>query len=494
MQNGFHNEVLKATKWSVMAEIAAKLAAPIVNIILARLLVPDEFGIVASITIITSFADIFTDAGFQKFIVQHEFEDVDSLNKYSDVAFTANAVLSVLIFSIVFCFRRSLAAAVQCAEAYNGLVVAALSILCTSFSSISIARFRKNLNFKPIFYIRIGSSLVPLLVTVPLAFAFKNYWALVIGSVCQQLFIAVMAVAFSTYKPRLRLNMKMFSDMVFFSLWNLMETLSIWFAGQANIFIVANVLNSYYLGLYKTGMATINSYLSIITASISPVLFSALSRAQNDTETYRNTFYKFQKIMSMLVLPLGVGIFLYRDLAVLLLLGSQWGEIADFMGLWALISAFTITFSNTACEVYRSMGKPKISFVLQMIYLIIYIPVVYWSARAGFRVLCYAGCFVRLFPVLLDFITLSVFFGISFRSLLKNTYTQIIAVAVMAAVGVLCQHAENAIAWQFFSILICAATYVIALLLFPDTRRELRSAKDLIRHKERIGVKRKGEK
>ena len=73
--------VLNATKWSTFAEIMAKLATPIVNMVLARLLTPEAFGVVAAITIITSFADIFTDAGFQRFIIQHEYESDEELDK-----------------------------------------------------------------------------------------------------------------------------------------------------------------------------------------------------------------------------------------------------------------------------------------------------------------------------------------------------------------------------------------------------------------------------
>lgn len=480
MQNSFSNKIMNATKWSAVAEITAKIAAPVINIILARLLAPSEFGVVASITIITSFADIFTDAGFQKFVIQHEFDNDDILNNYSDVAFTSNAILSIIIYFIIFGWRRGLASAIGCPEAYNGLAIAALTVLCTSFSSISIARFRRELNFKPLFYIRLGSSLIPLFVTVPLAFALRSYWAIVIGTAFQQLFIAIMSVGLSKYKPRIRMDIKMFSDMVSFSMWNLMETLSIWFAGQANIFIVASALNSYYLGLYKTGMSTINSYMSIITAAVTPVLFSALSRKQTDRASYIGTFNEFQKMIAILVLPMGVGIFLYRDLAVQILLGSQWIKISDFMGLWALMSALTITFSNTACEVYRSMGKPKISFLLQMIYLVIYIPVIYISAHKNFVVLCFAGCIIRIVSVFLDFITLNMKFAISFKNIIKNTYIQFVAVVLMTIVAIMCQRISDGMVWQIISTLICAAFYFAILLLFPSMRKEISLIKNLI--------------
>lgn len=484
MEKGFGNKVINAAKWSVISEITAKIAAPVINIILARLLSPSEFGVVASITIITSFADIFTDAGFQKYVIQHEFDNNETLNKYSDVAFTSNATMSLIIYCIIFGWRHSLALAIGCPEAYNGLAIAALTVLCTSFSSISIARFRRELNFKPLFFIRLGSSLIPLFVTVPLAITLKSYWAIVIGTVFQQLFIAIMSVGLSKYKPRIRMDIKIFSDMVSFCLWNLMETLSIWFAGQANIFIVASALNSYYLGLYKTGMSTINSYMAIIASAITSVFFSALSRMQNDKDAFGRTFDKFQKIIAVVVLPMGVGIFLYRNLAVQLLLGSQWDEISDFMGLWALMSALTITFSNTACEVYRSMGKPKISFILQIIYLTFYIPVIYFSAHKSFVVLCYASCFIRIVPIFLDFITLKTKFGIPLKNIIKNTYIQFIAVSLMAVVAILCQRVSDGMAWQIISILICAVFYSTIMMLFPSMRREITSITNMMHIKD----------
>ena len=69
-----------ATKWSTITEVIAKLISPITNMILARIISAEAFGVVATITMITSFADMFTDAGFQKYLVQHDFEDEDEKN------------------------------------------------------------------------------------------------------------------------------------------------------------------------------------------------------------------------------------------------------------------------------------------------------------------------------------------------------------------------------------------------------------------------------
>ena len=86
----------KAAKFSVAAEFSSKLIVPIVNMILARLLTPEDFGVVATISIITSFTDIFTDVGFNKYLVQHPFKDKEEYEKSANVAFIANLALSLI--------------------------------------------------------------------------------------------------------------------------------------------------------------------------------------------------------------------------------------------------------------------------------------------------------------------------------------------------------------------------------------------------------------
>ena len=81
MPEDLNKKVVRATKWSSFTEIAAKLVSPISTMVLARLLAPDAFGILVTATMVISFAEIFTDAGFQKYLIQHKFDTRDDLYK-----------------------------------------------------------------------------------------------------------------------------------------------------------------------------------------------------------------------------------------------------------------------------------------------------------------------------------------------------------------------------------------------------------------------------
>ncbi len=165
-----NSKVVNATKWSVITEVAAKFVAPITTMVLARLLTPDAFGVLVTAQMVISFAEIFTDAGFQKYIVQHEFEDDDDKYKSTAVAFWSNLIMSLVIWLGISLFANHIAGFVGCEG--NGIVIA-ISCVCiplAAFSSIQMALFKREFDFKTLFWVRIVGIFVPFVVTIPLAF------------------------------------------------------------------------------------------------------------------------------------------------------------------------------------------------------------------------------------------------------------------------------------------------------------------------------------
>ena len=94
----FNHQVIRAAKWSGVTEIIAKIVTPVSSIVLARLLTPDAFGVVATIVMVISFAELFTDAGFQKYLIQHEFKNLEDFGQSVNVAFWSNLIFSFIEF------------------------------------------------------------------------------------------------------------------------------------------------------------------------------------------------------------------------------------------------------------------------------------------------------------------------------------------------------------------------------------------------------------
>ena len=474
MQNDLGKKIVNASKWSSITEIIARLISPVVNIFLARLLAPEEFGIVATITMVITFAEIFTDGGFQKYLIQHEFKDENELDKNTNVAFLTNLGLSLVICALIFFFRDVIAANVGSPGLGDSISISSVLIIIAAFSSIQMARFKRAFDFKTLFYARAGASLIPLLVTIPLAIVMRNYWALLIGNFASQLFTAVILTIKSKWKPSLYFSFGILKEMFSFSAWTLLESISIWLTSNIGIFIVGNTLNEYYLGIYKTSMSTVNSYMAIITAALTPVLFSALSRYQNDNEGFKKTYYGFQKLTATLIFPMGVGIFLYRDLVTAILLGEQWKEAAGFVGLWGLTSSFTIVFSHFSSEVYRSKGKPKISLFAQLLHLAFVIPALIICTNYSFTTLYTVRSLVRIQSIITAIIIMRAIFKFRIIDVFKNVFPMIASSVIMGACGYALQMVSQNIVWQIISVMICAIIYFAVLLVcFPSTRREL---------------------
>ena len=472
-KNNLHTKVIDATKWSTISEVAAKLVSPVTNMILARILVPEAFGVVATVTMIISFAEMFADSGFQKYLVQYDFKEEDEKYKNANVAFWTNFGISILLWIIIIIFRNQLAKLIGNPGLGNVISIACLQLPLTSFSSIQMALYRREFDFRTLFVVRMVAVCIPFAITIPLALLGLGYWALIIGSISIQFSNALILTIKSKWKPKLYYNIKILKEMFSFSVWSLIEAISIWLTMWVDTFIIGNALNQYYLGLYKTSTSMVNALMAIISGSTTPVLFSTLSRLQHDENQFNNMFLKFQRLVSILVFPLGVGVYLYSDLATQILLGSQWSEASGLIGIWALTSSIMIIFGHYCSEVYRSKGKPKLSFLAQVLHLVVLVPACIISSRYGFWHLVYTRSWIRLEAILIHFIIMKFAIGFPIFKIFKNVMPTAFGAICMGLFGHFLQQLNEGILWDSFSIVICAVFYFGILFLFPSMKNEI---------------------
>lgn len=465
--------MINAAKWSSITEIAAKIVTPITNMILARILAPEAFGVVATITMIISFADMFTDAGFQKYLVQREFKDIKEKHQHSNVAFWTNIGMSFLLWGIVALFCEPIAVLVGNPGLGIVITVACVQLPLTSFSSIQMALYRREFNFKALFWARLISIFLPFVVTIPLAFIGLDYWALIIGTISGGIANAIILTIKSNWKPKLFYSVNVLKKMLSFSIWSLFEAISIWLTVWIDVFIISILFNEYYLGLYKTSTIMVNSLLALVTSATTPILFSALSRLQKNDAEFNQTFFNMQRIIAIFILPLGIGIYLYDDLAVQILLGSKWEEASRIIGIWALTSAITIVFGHYCSEVYRAKGRPKLSVLAQILHLVLLVPICIISGKYGFWIFILARSWVRMQAILVHFIIMKYAIKFPLRKMISNVCPAAISAVAMGFLGYFLQLLNEGVIWSLISIIICVILYFSFLLSFPQIRREL---------------------
>jgi len=395
MSENLNSKIVNATKWSTITEVMAKLVAPISSMVLARLLTPEAFGVVATLNMVIAFAEIFTDAGFQKYLIQQSFFDTEDRDKDTNVAFWTNLLMSLLLWGIIAIFAEPLATLVGNPGLGNVLIVACTSISLAAFSSIQMALFKKDLDFKTLFYRRLVSIIIPLTVTVPLAFWMHSYWALVIGTICVNLANAIILTVKSNWKPRLYYSFARLRRMFAFCSWAILDSILVWATAYMDIFFVGVMLNEHYLGLYKTSMTTVGQITTLITAAILPVIMPALAKVRDDHAAMRELLLKLQKYTAILLLPVGFSIFIFSDLITSVLLGDQWMEASPFIGLWGLVDVVMVIFARFCSNIYPAVGRSDIAVICQLLHIVVLIPAVYVAVGYGFTALCWTRSLVR---------------------------------------------------------------------------------------------------
>lgn len=465
--------MLNATKWASISEVAVRIVSPVSYMVLARLLAPEAFGVVATVTMIISFADLFTDAGFQRYLVQHEFKDDDEKYRNTNVAFWTNLGISFFLWGTTALFSEQLASLVGNPGLGSVIVIAGIILPLTSFSSIQMALYRRDFDFKTLFWVRFFTIFIPFLITIPLALLGLGYWALIIAKICEGFSNAIILTVKSKWKPKWFYSVKILKEMLSFSIWSLVENIALWLTMWIDVLIIGTLLNEYYLGLYKTSLNIVNALMILVLSSTTSVLFSALSRLQDDSEQFNRTFFKVQRLVSLLVFPLGVGVFLYSDLATQILLGSQWHEASGVIGVWALTSSIMIVFGRYCSEVYRAKGRPKLSFLAYMLHLVVLVPVCIISSKYGFWPLVFARSWIRMEFVLVHLIIMKVAIGIPIMKIVRNVSSTGLSAVSMGLLGYLLQQLHEGVVWSFASIAICTVFYFGMVNLFPNIRKEM---------------------
>lgn len=467
-----NSKLVNATKWSAITEVVTKFIMPITNIILARILTPDAFGVIATVTMIVSFVDILTDSGFQKYLIQHEFNSNCEKYQYANVAFWTNFIFSLLLWLIIALFSGKIAYFVGNPGLGIVITIACMQLPITSFSSIQMSLFKRDFDFKSLFIVRIITAGIPLVISVPLAIFGLDYWALIIGTIISQLFNAIYLTVKSKWKPKMNYNFSILKRMFSFSSWSLIESISIWLTTWVDTFIIGSILNAYYLGLYKTSTVMVNGLLAVITTSTAPVLFSALSRLQHDNVKFQSVFYKMQKFVSIFIFPIAIGVYLYRDMVTQLLLGNQWMEASFVIGHWALTSGVTIVFGHYCSEVYRAKGRPKLSTLAQILHLIVLIPVCLIAGNYGFVSLVLARSWIRLQSIIVHFLLIKYFIGFSIYKIMRNVSLPAFSALTMGFVGFYLQQLNDGYMWSFISIVVCVFVYIVLISLSSSVRKD----------------------
>lgn len=388
--------ILNSFKWSAIGEIPSKVLPPLFYIITARLLTPDDFGIVATSAMIVAFASIIWEAGFSKAIIQNK--DDSELQKMSNFVLFANLVLSTILYLIIFAFSDIFASFFDDSRVSDVLKVSGLSLILGSLMSVQKALLQKQLRFKDLFYSSFVGAVFPGFISVIFAYYSFGYWALVYGTIFSLFFQVIILWKISDWRPSFELDINITKKTIKFSKWVLSSALLSWFYSWGDIFVLGFFFTSIELGLYRTGGFFVGTIIGIITAPIVPVMFSYFSQIQEEMEVIKKALLFSSKLISFFVLPVGFTLFIFKDAISDLIFGDDWSGLAPVIGYLALLHSLSwiIGLNNSA---YTAIGRPDVESKILIFNLIIYLIVYLISARISFHFFLVARFFLALVSI-----------------------------------------------------------------------------------------------
>lgn len=379
------DKAVGSVKWSALMEVVSRTAAPIVTVILARLLTPADFGVVATAMIAISFAQMFWDAGLGRALIQTN----EVPEKAAHVVFWTNFGLGLVTYFLLFLAAPWLAVFFNSPESEPVLRVLGLVIVIASLSSVQQALFVRALNFRRLFWVRLLTAFVPGIFSIPLAFYGYGLWALVAGTLLGQTLNLMLLWRYSHWRPKLSYDRRLARGMYGFGAWVLAESFGAWLIMWGDNLIVGRFLGIDELGVYRTGWMLVTIIFGLVLNPFLPVLYPAFSRMQGDLASLKASFHRTNRVIMSLSLPIGVGLFLLGPEMATVIFGSKWqglGLVLSVIGL-SLGLAWVVGINT---ELYRAMGRPDINTKLMFVTISLYMPAYYVAAQFNLEVFLYA--------------------------------------------------------------------------------------------------------
>lgn len=330
-----------------------RLIGVVSTVILARMLAPEDFGIIAMASLLIGLIDVLLDMGVNITLIQNKDASQDDF----DAAWTLRLIQSCVATLIIFIAAYPAADYFHDAKVTPVIQVLALSVLILGLENIGIVVFQKKMEFgqefRFFFYKRVGGFLI----TMVAAWVLHSYWALVIGTLAVR-FIG-LALSYSMHPMRPRFSMIRMKAMLSFSSWNLMTGISGYLNASLHRLLVGRREDSAVMGAYTLASDISAMPSSELLAPLNRVLFPMFVEAKDDSEKFKRLFLLAMGVQAIIGIPAGLGLACVAHELVLAMLGVKWIAAVPFVQIMGGINV-VLALSASGGYVLLTTGRAKI--------------------------------------------------------------------------------------------------------------------------------------
>jgi PST family polysaccharide transporter len=440
------------------------------TLVLARLLTPQDFGLVAMVTAFTGFLEVLKDAGLSTATVQRQEINQAQVSNL----FWANLVIGFVITCLVSALSPALAWFYHEPRLVPVAITLSLTFLLTASAVQHQAILRRQMRFAAVATIQVVSSLLGLSVAIAMAVAGEGYWSLVGSLLTSAVSSCVVTWLLSDWRPGLPVRHVGTFALLGFGAHLTGAALVQTVMGMVDTLLIGRFYGPNAVGLYTRGAALLLNPLQQFLSPFHAVVVPTLSRVQNDPERYRRVFLQILQVIALLALPLAGFVLAAAEPLVLVFLGEKWAAAIPIFSAFSIVAIYA-PLANASTWLFTSQGRGQ--EVLACCLATSFVSLVSIVAGLPFGpsgiALSYSlsGLFIRL-PILFHFAGKSgpVRTRDLWRCFLVNVPLGLLIFVVAFAVRKLLSPRS---AFVQLSVLVplCAAVSVLFVLVSPSRRR-----------------------
>ncbi len=412
--------IMVAKRWSV------RLLSLVSTMILARLLLPTDFGLLALVLSFTVLLESLTEFNFDLALVRREKVDDTHFN----TAWSLNVIGNSAVALVLIAAAPFFAGFARAPEATIVMQAVALCIFIDGLQNIGMVAWRRQMRFTQEFHLEFWRKISEVSVAVLWAHYWPSVWALVGGMFFGRLIGLGLSYGLHPFRPRF--SLLHWREMVGFSGLAVGYGLATRLAVRSDYFLISRLQSLNAVGLYANAQVIATLPSMELARPIGVALFSGFSAVLNDPPRLREAYLKALSGMLLLALPMAVGLAFVAEAAVRILLGEKWMQCTELLRGLALVQ---IAYLSAASSVSLLMALNKMkSLLIRAIASVIYRPVIMYATLVwfGFSAVPYAVFIAVLIQINLDAYAVRRALNFSTAAWLKRTWRPYVATALMA--------------------------------------------------------------
>lgn len=426
------NKILSGISWSFAEKLLTDLVSTVITIVLSRLLMPEDYGLVALVTIFITISSIFVTTGLGTALVR----DKNATEEQMATIFYLNVILGVVIYIVLFLCAPLIAGYRGNRELVALVRVLGLKIPISSVYNIQHAHVKKKMEFKLFFWSSFIGTVMSGVVGITMAYMGFGAWALVWSTLTDNIMDSIVLFFTTKWFPKPVLKIKECRSMIDFGFKVLIKEFINRVYGQLRGLIIGLKYSSADLAYNTKGQKFPSMFIEIVNTTVIRVMLPALSEIQDDKEKTRRLMRTSTQLMLFVFVPIMIGLFSVADNFVTVLLTDKWIDCVPFIQTYCIVYMFQpIAIMDE--RVLEANGLGNIMIKRQVIDTIFSILVMFAAVFFFDEAIYVAISFIvsTLFAVIITIVYASKITSYGVYAHFKDTFS-IFAIAVIMGIAV----------------------------------------------------------